>query len=155
MKGLMLLLMVSFMVMSLDARTVTTRRNLEVRQEVKESVGMRYADTIASPGDSLVVAGYDKMLRSTCETFFVVNSTSRHLKSISVTFTYYDMHGRMLHSRTAEIPCDIPGGETRQLSLPSWDTQQLFYYHASPAPRRAATPYTVTYDIVYAVVRNQ
>ncbi len=155
MKGLLLLLVVSFIGLFLDARTVTTRRNLEVRQDIEDASDMRLNDTIFSPGDSLVVVGYDKLLRSARETFFVVNNSSCHLKAISLTLTYYDMKGRMLHSRTAEIECNIPGGETRQLSLPSWDVQQLFYFYASPAPRRAATPYKVTYDIGYAIAIKQ
>lgn len=142
-------------VLSLDARTVTSRSNLKVRREVKESVDVRLNDTVFQPDSSVVLAGYDKMLRSSRETFFLVNGSSRHITAISLTFTYYDMQGRMLHSRTSDIVCDIPAGETRQLSLKAWDTQQLFYFHGSPAPRRAATPYSVAYNIRYIVVTKQ
>ncbi len=140
---------------SVEARTVTTRKALKLRKEVKESVQARLQDTIFSVTDSVVVAGYDKMLRSTNETFFVINNSCRHISSISLTFTYYDLQNRMLHSRTSTIECDIPASETRQLSITSWDSQQLFYYYNSPAPRRAATPYTITYRIEYITVDKQ
>lgn len=143
------------MAVSVDARTVTTRRDLRLRSDVKERLYNPPSDTIYSPTDSIVVAGYDKMLRSTRETFFVTNSSSRHITTVAITLVYYDMQGRMLHSRAATIHCDIPPSETRQLYLSSWDSQQLFYYYLSPAPRRAATPYTVKHSIDYVEVMQR
>lgn len=96
--------------------------------------------------DSFRIAGYDKPLRSRRETFFASNYTSGTVGKVAVTITYLDENGRMLHSRQIAIPCEIPTEETRNLSIPSWDEQQSFYYIRSTVPTRVAqaTPYDVT-----------
>ena len=55
----------------------------------------------------------------------------------------------MLHRRQISVPCDIPAGETRNLSIQSWDKQQSFYFVRSTVPSRTdqATPYDVTISV--------
>ena len=63
-----------------------------------------------------------------------------------VTIDYTDMAGRQLHRRTVAIACDIPPQQTRRLDIPSWDSQCVYYYHATQPHRRtltAASPYRI------------
>ena len=84
---------------------------------------------------------------------FVVNNTGRRLTAVKVTLTYHDMQGHQLHVSSHEIACDIPGGETRNASVPSWDRQRSFYYHLNRPwrPRTTATAFTVSATVDYAV----
>lgn len=107
-------------------------------------------DTLAAPDASAVsVNGYDKPLRSRRETFFTTNNTDRNLARIAFTIRYFDARQRQLHQTKHNIPADIPAGETRQISVPSWDHQFNFYYIRSTIPQRAqqATPYDVRISI--------
>ena len=55
----------------------------------------------------------------------------------------------MLHSASHNVGADIPAGETRQMSIPSWDKQFSFYYRRSTTSQRAeqATPYDVSIKV--------
>lgn len=130
----------------------TTRPNL--RPEPAEQ-GSEGADSLAVPIFECVTpsewpevsfAGYDKPLQSRRESFFATNGDSaRTVERIWLTATYYDMAGRMLHRRTIAVDGPVPPGQTRQLTVPSWDTQRSFYYHLSTPPTRTpGTPYRVT-----------
>lgn len=102
------------------------------------------------------VSGYDKPLRSRRETFFAANHLPEGtVERVAATITYLDASGKMLHKRSVSINCDIPSGETRNLSTPSWDKQQSFYYVRSAVPVHAskATPYDVTIEIDTLFVR--
>lgn len=114
---------------------------------------VRY-DTIAAPArDAVVVSGYDKAHQSGKESFFITNNTGRHLRSIGLDIVYKDMKGQELHRSSQPVVCDIPVGETRHISRPSWDRQRSFYYHKNPPsrPRTVATPYDVSATVTYAV----
>lgn len=107
-------------------------------------------DTIASPKAHLVdLNGYDKPLRSRRETFFATNNGPVPVAGLALTLTYFDSSNRMLHKVPARVNVDIPSGETRQVSLKSWDTQQAFYYVRSAVPARTsqATPFDVTISV--------
>lgn len=145
---ILMTLLLAIMAFMVEGRTVTTRRNLKPNVENRPPAA---GDTIRSATDSLRVAGYDKTLSSSKETFFITNHCSLTVNAVNLTFIYYDLQGRMLHSRTETIDCHIPGGETRQISIPSWDRQHLFFYNGSPRPRREATPYTVKHRINYMI----
>ena len=105
-------------------------------------------DTIALPRPEAVrFSGYEKENRSTRETFFVTNNLGQDstLTAIEVTFTYFTMDGKQLHQRTELIHCLIPPGETRALSIPTWDSNHTFHYYLSTAPRqRRSSPFRVT-----------
>lgn len=105
----------------------------------------------------MAVSGYDKALRSRRESFFVSNKLGGEDAIVWLEFTigYYDMSGRELNSRRASLHCDIPAGATRNLTIPTWDTQQAFYYYRSQRPRRSvATPYNVKFTIDRIVVKT-
>lgn len=124
----------------------TTRRNLhaQVAADVRGASSLR---SLAAPDASVVtVRGYDKPLRSRRETFFVTNNMkSDTLRRVYLTFTYVDGSGRMLHSQSREVECELPPAETRQMNVPSWDVQQNFYFVRSSVSNRAAqaTPFDV------------
>lgn len=124
----------------------TTRKRLKVKPSNIEIVTTE-CDTIAPDTTKIKVTGYDKPLTSRRESFFVTNLYSRTIKAVTVTFNYYDLSGRQLHSATNTIECAIPAGETRLLHIPSWDKQLSFYYYLSPRPRRQSTPFIVTHSV--------
>ncbi len=105
---------------------------------------------VLAPGPEVFkITGYDKPLRSRRETFFASNHSDRAVRRIAVTVTYLDADRKMLHRRQISVPCDIPAGETRNLSIQSWDKQQSFYFVRSTVPSRTdqATPYDVTISV--------
>jgi hypothetical protein len=99
------------------------------------------------------VSGFDKSPRSRRESFFVTNSSADTVSAISLTLTYLDTSGRMLHRVSRRINAEIPANETRQLTIPTWDSQQSFYYRLSAQPKKTsvATPFDVSIaiDTVY------
>ncbi len=124
---------------------VTHRRATEVQEA---------ADTVLLPAtDSITVAGYEKTLRATTESMIITNHTACEVTAIGLDITYLDMKGRMLHrvARSVTPPSGIPSGESRMVSVPSFDRQGLFYYHLSPRPKRAsrATPFKVAVKVSY------
>lgn len=121
----------------------TTRRPLQSDNIV---TAIRRDSVVPLLAADIKLAGYDKPLRARSETIFATNASpdSLSIKSIRLTITYRDSRGRQLHRRSVWIETDLPPGQTRRLSFPSWDTQQSFYYRLSRQPRSAATPYDVT-----------
>lgn len=125
----------------------TRRRNLRSRKPAKTEV--QKPDTIAADSSSFTVFGYEKTLRSTSESFFVTNTTTDTITAITGVIEYIGMDGRQLHKRDFHVPVSFPPGETRQISLPSWDRQKVWYYHLSPVPRSGtrATPYSIRLSV--------
>lgn len=107
------------------------------------------SDTVCPDSGMIVAAGFEKVLRSSRESVFITNNTSRPLEALKLDITYKDMRGRMLHRNAMWVEAEIPAGETRMVSFPSFDRQNLFYYHLSPLPSRAsrATPFTVGIEV--------
>lgn len=111
-------------------------------------------DTVlAPPSDSIALAGFEKPLRSVRESLFVTNRTSRPLVGVTLEVSYYDLHGNLMHRAERYVAVTLPAGETRRVGFPSFDRQQLFYYHLSPLPRGAvqATPFDVKVRVVHSV----
>jgi len=123
----------------------TTRRGLKaVAPTAVNAVAMRHDTVTPSPG-MIDVAGYDKPLRSSRETLFVTNRSSRTLKGVELRIIYLDAKGRQLHEAVHWLPSDIPPGETRRLSFKSWDLQRTFYYRLTGRPRTSdGTMYDVS-----------
>lgn len=135
------------------AAVALTATSAKKQRTTRGSLRADNVETSVSP-DSLIplrstdisLAGYDKPLRTRRETIFATNTSpdSLSVKSIKLTITYRDSRGRQLHRRSVWIEAEIPPGQTRQLSFPSWDKQQSFYYRLSRQPHSAATPYDIT-----------
>lgn len=130
----------------------TTRKGLKA---TTESLSQTAPDTLRHDLNRMIkIAGYDKPLRSAHETMFVSNLTDSTISWIQLKLEYHDSHGRMLHSRTIGIDCDIPPEATRQISVRSWDIQHSFYYRRSAKPRHSsATQYDVTCTVKGIVFR--
>lgn len=129
-------------------RTATTRA---------AATNIKVCDTIMlPPSDSITVAGYEKTLRSNTESMIISNHTADDITAVGLDIQYLDMKGRMLHRCTQKvsIPDGIPRGESRMVSVPSFDRQGLFYYHLSPKPKRAtrATPFKVAVTVSYICI---
>lgn len=131
----------------------TTRKGLKPKKViVVDSTASVVVDTLKNADTHIVeISGYDKPLSSHHETFFATNKSKATIKSIGITFNYFDRKNRQLHSAKVTIDCSIPPGETRLLSIKSWDKQNSFYYYRSAKPRRQATPYSVTHSIYFVV----
>lgn len=160
MKRILIILAALFLALSLAARkqrTGPSRLTPEPSPVVEQpdDTPLVTFDTIISPSKSFVrFSGYDKPNRAVRETFFVTNNLpdSVTIVKIDVEFTYTDMQGRMLHSQPHTIECDIPAGQTRKLSVRSWDSNNAFhYYRSTPPQRRQSTPYKVTSKVTSAI----
>ena len=134
-------------------RRKTTAKNLRPAKLPASSNAAAVPDTI--PLDTLEerglagairLSGYDKPLRSRRETFFATNTGEGTVGRLAFTISYFDTDGRLMHRASHNVDAPIPAGETRQIGLRSWDTQQAFYYERSAVPARTeqATPYRVS-----------
>jgi hypothetical protein len=116
------------------------------------------ADTIVGDSTARYVrcSGFEKTLRSRHESFFVTNCQSDTITAMALTITYLDTSGRMLHRVSRHVDCNIPGGETRQLTIPTWDSQQTFYYRLSTVPKLTtrATPFDVKINVDSLCITN-
>lgn len=149
MKHIITILFVALALMAVAQNTL--RKGLQPETAAgQKSGGSAATDTVTEITDNLIdINGYDKPLRSRRETFFVTNNGDRPLAGIAFTLTYLDSKSRQLHKASHNVATDIPAGETRQIGIRSWDTQQAFYYTRSEVPVRAsqATPFDVTITV--------
>ena len=129
-----------------DERVTTVRKGLVTRSDIDRLERVVSSDSIAY-ADRISLSGYDKTLYDRNETFYVSNGTPFRISRIVVKMVYTNLSGEMLHEQTYDIECDIPAGETRQLSVRSFDTQHTHYYYKSRKPRRSAIPYKVEYTL--------
>ncbi len=135
----------------IDARTKTTRRNLQSTQV--PLVEMTATDSLLT--DSLnqvdpaavTLKGYSKRASDSKESFFITNNTSHRLSAVRLLLRYSTMDGAMLTQRSVTVPVSLKPGETKLVSIKSFDVQRLFYYYAGPQPRKQATPYQVAYRL--------
>lgn len=131
-----------------------TRQSTSARRHVQLP---DMADSIMlPPADSIAVAGFEKTLRSNTESMIVSNHSSRDISGIGLDIQYLDMKDRMLHrvKHSVNLQDGIPAGESRMVSVPSFDRQALFYYYLSPKPKRAtrATPFKVAVTVSYICI---
>lgn len=125
-------------------RDRTTRRALKADHRLTER-HTAAADTVTPSPGMLALSGFAKPLRSTRETLFLTNRSMRRLTHVTLLLVYTDSQGRQLHKRQVAMACDVPPGETRQLTFASFDRQHTFYYHLNGKPRTAdGTPFHVT-----------
>lgn len=99
--------------------------------------------TFAAVAPHITFSGFDKPYNGRRETFLVSNGSDRHISGLEIRIVYLDLQDRMLHSRDEEIMINIPSGETRQVSLKSFDSQSTYYYIKSRPPRSGGQPFYV------------
>lgn len=127
---------------AVQARKVNSRRGSMATQSSRHV--SQPLDTVAAADSLVSFSGYDKPLRTTRETLFITNTISRRLLRVAFTIAYYDLPGRLIHKQSHNVAADVPAGESRRLTFPSWDRQQSFYYHRSRKPKvSGATPYGI------------
>lgn len=90
-------------------------------------------------------AGYEKEPNANKESFILINPTNKTITGFRVKIDYLDMKERMLHSRTIDEKCEVPGEESRKFDIQSWDPQRTYYYYLGNEPKKVATPYKVKF----------
>jgi hypothetical protein len=146
--SVMLLLCVS----TLDARTRTTRKNLkssEVPVAMVEASDALLPDSIDLELDPNAVSlkGFSKRASDSKESFFITNNTKHRMSAVRLLLRYSTMNGEMLTQRSVTVPVSLKPGETKLVSVKSFDVQRLFYYYAGPQPRKQATPFKVAFRL--------
>ena len=124
---------------------------IDASQDSVSYVNHRGEEIIFYP-EKVRFAGYDKEVNSSKESFLIINESEATLKEIAAEIIYLDMKDRMLHSRTIELKCDIPPGETRRKDIGSWDLQHTYYYYLGNEPKKVATPYKVKLQPVSFII---
>ena len=146
---LLVVLVISYL--GMDARVRTTRKNLrstEVPVMVLEQADDMLPDSLAQVDPNAVsLKGYSKRASDSKESFFITNNTSHRMSAVRLLMRYTTMAGEMLTQRTVNVPVNLKPGETKLVSVKSFDVQRLFYYYAGPQPRKQATPFKVAYRL--------
>lgn len=136
---------------TLDARTKTTRkglRSLEVPVMTLDATGGMLPDSIDGiDPDDVSLKGYSKRASDSKESFFITNNTTHRMSAVRLMLRYSTMRGEMLTQRTVTVPVSLNPGETKLVSIKSFDVQRLFYYYGGPQPRKQATPFQVAYRL--------
>ena len=137
--------------LDVDARTRTTRKNLrsvEVPVVVMETDDGLLPDSLMQVDPAAVtLKGYSKRASDSKESFFITNNTNHRMSAVRLLLRYTTMQGEMLTQRTVTVPVSLKPGETKLVSVKSFDVQRLFYYYAGPQPRKTATPFQVAYRL--------
>jgi hypothetical protein len=143
--------MLCFFTIEMDGRTRTTRKNLrsvEVPVVALESSDGLLPDSLAQVDPNAVsLKGFSKRASDSKESFFVTNNTSHRMSAVRLLLRYTTMNGEMLTERSVTVPVDLKPGETKLVSIKSFDVQRLFYYYAGPQPRKSATPFKVAFRL--------
>ena len=149
---LLFVLAVLLCVSSIDARTRTTRKNLqslEVPVAVLEPGDGLLPDSLDADIDpnAVTLKGYSKRASDSKESFFITNNTKHRMSAVRLLLRYSTMNGEMLNQRTVTVPVSLKPGETKLVSIKTFDVQRLFYYYAGPKPRKQATPFKVAFRL--------
>ena len=149
---LLLVLAAVMCISTLDARTRTTRKNLqslEVPVAVMQADDALLPDSLGAEIDPNAVSlkGYSKRASDSKESFFVTNNTGHRMSAVRLLLRYSTMNGEMLTQRTVTVPVELKPGETKLVSIKSFDVQRLFYFYAGPKPRKQATPFKVAFRL--------
>lgn len=138
--------------LDMDARVRTTRGNL---QSLEVPVAALAADDSLLPDslaqldpDAVSLKGFSKRASDAKESFFITNNTASRMSAVRLLLRYTTMDGEMLTQRTVNIPVKLKPGETKLVSVKSFDVQRLFYFYAGPKPRKQATPFKVAFRLI-------
>ncbi len=135
------------------ARTRTTHRQLSTGAVAMDRVMPEAGDTATTVSqDAVTLRGYNKRASDSKESFFITNNLSHRISAVRLLMRYSMLNGTVLHERTVTVPVTLGPGETRLVSVKTFDIQRLFYYYGGPKPRKSATPFKVAvrlqgYDI--------
>ena len=147
----MALLVLCISTLDVDARTRTTRKNLqslEVPMVALESSDGLLPDSLTQLDPNAVsLKGFAKRASDSKESFFITNNTNHRMSAVRLLLRYTTMQGEMLTQRTVTVPVSLKPGETKLVSIKSFDIQRLFYFYAGPQPRKQATPFKVAFRL--------
>jgi len=145
------ILLLALCVNTIDARTRTTRKNLrslEVPVMTLDASDGLLPDSLQTiDPDAVTLKGYSKRASDSKESFFITNNTSHRMSAVRLLLRYTTMNGEMLTQRQVTVPVSLKPGETKLVSIKSFDVQRLFYYYAGPQPRKQATPFKVAFRL--------
>ena len=134
-----------------DARIRTTRKNLRSTEvpvmTLEQTDGLLPDSLLQVDPDAVTIKGFSKRASESKESFFITNNTSHRMSAVRLLMRYTTMSGEMLTQRTVNVPVNLKPGETKMVSVKSFDVQRLFYYYAGPQPRKKATPFKVAYRL--------
>ena len=145
------LTLVAVVAVAASARTRTTQKQLKNNSQIVEQMPDAWVpDSLLQEVEpnAVTLKGYSKKASDSRESFFVTNNTNHRISHIRLLMRYSQMNGEMLHERTATVEVDLKPGETRLVSIKTFDVQRLFYYYAGPKPRKNATPFKVAFRLV-------
>ena len=145
------LLLIVLCASSIDARTRTTRKNVNTIEipvvELTTQDGLLPDSLAGIDPDAVTLKGFSKRASDSKESFFITNNTTHRMSAVRLLLRYTTMSGEMLTQRAVTIPVSLLPGETKLVSVKSFDVQRLFYYYASPKPRKQATPFKVAFRL--------
>ena len=148
---LLTLIVLCISALDMDARIRTTRKNLrstEVPVVALEADDALLPDSLAQlDPNAVTLKGFSKRASESKESFFITNNTGHRMSAVRLLLRYTAMSGEMLTQRTVNVPVNLKPGETKLVSIKSFDVQRLFYYYAGPQPRKQATPFKVAYRL--------
>lgn len=148
---MMVVTLLLFSALQIDARTKTTRKHL--RSTEVPMVEMTTADGLLPDSltdidpHAVTLKGYSKRASDSKESFFITNNTQHRMSAVRLLLRYTTMNGEMLTQRSVTVPVSLKPGETKLVSVKSFDVQRLFYYYAGPQPRKQATPFQVAFRL--------
>lgn len=148
---LLVLLMMLLCISTIDARTRTTRKNLQSLEvpvvALESNDGLLPDSLVDIDPNAVTLKGYSKRASDSKESFFITNNTSHRMSAVRLLLRYTTMNGEMLTQRAVTVPVSLKPGETKLVSIKSFDIQRLFYYYAGPQPRKSATPFQVAFRL--------
>lgn len=138
-------------VLATTARVRTTQRQLHSAAAVVQTIDVVDVDSIdlaagVNP-DGIVMKGFSKRAGDNKESFFLTSRLSHRISSVRLLMRYMTMDGNVLHERRIVVPVDLKPGETKLVSVKTFDVQHLFYYYGGNKPRKSATPFKVAYRL--------
>lgn len=135
-----------------EARVRTTQRNLSTNSvpvdRIEPTGGLADEESADVDQSAVSLRGYTKRASDSRETFLITNHTSGRMSHVRLRFRYSTLGGEVLHERVVPVEVNLKAGETRLVSVPSWDKQRMFYFHGGSQPRKPATPYRIAYALV-------
>lgn len=147
----LLFILLLLLTLSAVGRVRTTQRQLHSAAAVVQTIDAIDVDSVdLSAGvnpDGIVMKGFSKRASDSEETFFLTSRLAHRISSVRLLMRYMAMDGNVLHERRIVVPVDLKPGETKLVSVKTFDVQHQFYYYGGNKPRKSATPFKVAYRL--------
>ena len=91
--------------------------------------------------------GFSKRASDSKESFYLTSRLTHRISSVRLLMRYMIMDGSVLHERRIVVPVDLKPGETKLVSVKTFDVQHQYYYYGGNKPRKSATPFKVAYRL--------